>query len=52
MVTKILPRLDRVLRDMEIFADKLARHPELIGLGGALRPSSGMKETPPYRIYP
>jgi len=52
MVTKILPRLDRILRDMEIFADKLARHPELIGLGGALRPSSGSKETPPYRIYP
>ncbi len=52
MVTKILPRLDRVLRDMEIFADKLARHPELIGLGGAIRPSSGMKETPPFRIYP
>lgn len=52
MVTKILPRLDRVLRDVEIFADKLARHPELIGIGGAIRPSSGMKETPPYRIYP
>ena len=52
MVTKILPRLDRVLRDMEIFADKLARHPELIGIGGVIRPSSGAKETPPYRIYP
>ncbi len=52
MVTKILPRLDRTLRDVEIFADKLARHPELIGLGGALRPSSGLKESPPYRIYP
>ena len=52
MVTKILPRLDRVLRDVEIFADKLARHPELIGIGGVVRPSSGMKETPPFRIYP
>jgi phospholipid/cholesterol/gamma-HCH transport system substrate-binding protein len=52
MVTKILPRLDRTLRDVEIFADKLARHPELIGIGGALRPSSGSKESPPYRIYP
>jgi phospholipid/cholesterol/gamma-HCH transport system substrate-binding protein len=56
MVTKILPRLDRVLRDVEIFADKLARHPELIGLGGAIRPSTGIKESPfsppHYRIYP
>jgi phospholipid/cholesterol/gamma-HCH transport system substrate-binding protein len=56
MVTRILPRLDRVLRDIEIFADKLARHPELIGIGGAIRPSTGIKESPwsppTYRIYP
>jgi phospholipid/cholesterol/gamma-HCH transport system substrate-binding protein len=55
MVTKILPRLDRVMRDVEIFADKLARHPELIGLGGIIRPSSGLKEAPsviPYRVIP
>ncbi len=51
MVTRILPRLDRVLRDVEIFADKLARHPELIGIGGVVRPSSGLKEAP-FRIYP
>jgi phospholipid/cholesterol/gamma-HCH transport system substrate-binding protein len=57
MATKILPRLDRVLQDVEIFADKLARHPELIGVGGVIRPSSGLKESPtqptqPYRIWP
>ena len=51
MMTRILPRVDRVMRDVEIFADKLARHPELIGLGGVVRPSSGLKETP-FRIYP
>lgn len=45
MVNKMLPRVDRALRDVEIFADKLARHPELIGVGGALRPSSGVKES-------
>src|SRR5205807_2046870 len=44
MTAKILPRLDRVMRDMEIFADKLARHPELLGISGALRPSTGIKE--------
>lgn len=51
MVTKILPRIDRVLRDMEIFSDKLARHPELLGLRGVIVPSVGLKESP-YRIYP
>jgi len=52
MTTKILPRVDRVLRDIEIFADKLARHPELIGIGGVIRPSSGLKESPAFKIYP
>lgn len=46
MVSRILPRLDRVLRDVEIFADKIARHPEALGLGGVIRPSSGLKENP------
>jgi phospholipid/cholesterol/gamma-HCH transport system substrate-binding protein len=54
MVTKILPRLDRTLRDIETFADKLARHPELLGIPGIFRPSSGLKEAPsrPYHIFP
>jgi len=55
MVTRILPRLDRVLRDVEIFSDKIARHPESLGLGGVLRPSSGLKESPtviPYYRMP
>lgn len=47
MVTRILPRLDRVLRDVEIFSDKIARHPEVLGVSGAIRPSSGAKEAPP-----
>jgi ABC-type transporter Mla subunit MlaD len=46
MVTRVIPRLDRILADMEIFADKLARHPEAIGLGGVVRPGNGLKETP------
>jgi phospholipid/cholesterol/gamma-HCH transport system substrate-binding protein len=44
IVNRMLPRIDRALRDVEIFADKLARHPELLGIGGAIRPSSGVKE--------
>jgi ABC-type transporter Mla subunit MlaD len=46
MVTRMLPRLDRALGDLEIFADKLARHPEALGLGGVVRPGTGLKEGP------
>jgi phospholipid/cholesterol/gamma-HCH transport system substrate-binding protein len=45
MVTRILPRLDRAMKDFEIFADKIARHPETLGVGGAIRPSSGVKDS-------
>ena len=31
---------------VEVFADKIARHPESIGLGGAVRPSAGLKDMP------
>jgi ABC-type transporter Mla subunit MlaD len=46
MVQKMMPRLDRVLKDFETFADKLARHPEALGLGGVVRPGSGLKDPP------
>jgi ABC-type transporter Mla subunit MlaD len=49
-VMKMLPRFDRILKDMEVFADKLARHPEALGIGGVVRPSSGVKEAPTH--YP
>jgi ABC-type transporter Mla subunit MlaD len=52
MVTRILPRLDRMLKDLEVFADKLARHPESLGLGGVVRPSSGIKDPPRSSFYP
>src|SRR5205085_1389280 len=52
MLTRIIPRLDRVLHDFEVFADKLARHPEALGLGGVVRPSSGLKEPPSQPYYP
>jgi len=47
---RILPRVDRILRDIEVFADKIARHPESLGVGGAIRPNSGLKDPPnvPY----
>jgi phospholipid/cholesterol/gamma-HCH transport system substrate-binding protein len=45
-LAKMMPRVERILKDAETFADKLARHPELIGAGGAIRPSSGLKDGP------
>lgn len=52
MAARILPRLDRVLKDVEVFADKIARHPESIGLGGVVRPNSGIKDPPRSSIGP
>jgi phospholipid/cholesterol/gamma-HCH transport system substrate-binding protein len=51
-IAKMLPRLDRILKDLEVFADKLARHPELIGAGGAIKGSDGLKDTPKMGITP
>lgn len=39
----VLKNLDPVVRDMRIFTDKVARHPEIIGVGGALKGSTGLK---------
>ncbi len=44
MMTRIMPRLDRALRDLEIFADKVARHPEILGAVGIFQPSTGLKK--------
>ncbi len=46
MLTRLMPRVERILRDVEVFADKIARHPESLGVGGAISPSSGLKEAP------
>ena len=39
----LMRNMEPLMRDLQIFADKVARHPELIGLGGALKNSSGLK---------
>jgi phospholipid/cholesterol/gamma-HCH transport system substrate-binding protein len=40
----LLQNLEPILRDMRVFSDKVARHPEIIGVSGALRGSSGLKD--------
>jgi ABC-type transporter Mla subunit MlaD len=52
-LSKLMPRFDHIMRDFEIFADKLARHPELLGVRGAVAPGNGLKEAPaPYKVAP
>jgi phospholipid/cholesterol/gamma-HCH transport system substrate-binding protein len=43
-LSNLVQSLDPVLKDIRIFSDKVARHPELMGVSGAIRPSSGIKE--------
>jgi phospholipid/cholesterol/gamma-HCH transport system substrate-binding protein len=40
----LLRNLEPIVQDMRVFTDKVARHPEVLGVGGALRPSSGLKD--------
>lgn len=40
----LMRNLEPVLRDLREFSDKIARNPELLGLGGAVRPSTGLKD--------
>jgi phospholipid/cholesterol/gamma-HCH transport system substrate-binding protein len=46
LLSKSMPRVDRILKDLETFADKLARHPEKLGVSGVVKPDSGLKDPP------
>ena len=45
-LARVMGRAEKISRDLEVFSDKIARRPELIGVGGAFRPSSGLKDLP------
>ena len=51
-ITKMMPRLDRILTDLETFADKLARLPESLGMRGVVKPGSGLKDGEPLNPRP
>ena len=48
----LLRNLEPVIRDLRVFSDKVARHPELVGVSGALRGSSGLKDPPQDAAIP
>jgi len=41
----LLKNLDPVMSNMREFSDKVARNPELMGVGGAIRPSTGLRDS-------
>ncbi|HUQ71589.1 MAG TPA: hypothetical protein VM165_18820 [Planctomycetaceae bacterium] len=41
----LLKNLDPVMLNMREFSDKVARNPELMGVGGAIRPSTGLRDS-------
>jgi phospholipid/cholesterol/gamma-HCH transport system substrate-binding protein len=41
----LLKNAEPVLRDLREFSDKVARNPEILGVGGAVRPSGGLKDS-------
>ncbi len=53
-LTRTLLRAEKIAQDLQVFADKVARRPEVIGVGGAVRPSAGLKESPnaPLQVQP
>ena len=45
-LSRVMARAEKITEDLSTFADKVARRPQLIGLGGVVHPSSGLKESP------
>lgn len=39
----MMKNLGPLMEDLRIFSDKIARHPELLGIQGVIEPSSGIK---------
>jgi len=39
----IMRNIEPTVKDLRVFADKIARHPEKLGVGGTLHPDSGLK---------
>jgi phospholipid/cholesterol/gamma-HCH transport system substrate-binding protein len=43
-LSSLVQSLDPVLRDVRVFSDRIARHPELLGISGAIKGSNGLKD--------
>ncbi len=45
-INQLSRELRPIVNDVRIFTDKLARHPEQLGVRGAIKPSNGLKKSP------
>lgn len=45
-INQLSKELRPIVKDVRIFTDKLARHPEQLGVRGAIQPSNGLKKSP------
>lgn len=48
-VEEITKQVKPVMNDMRVFSDKIARHPEMLGVRGALQRNPGTKGVPPLQ---
>lgn len=49
-IEELTQELRPIVDDARIFSDKIARHPELLGVRGAIKPENGSKSLPPVGI--
>ncbi|NLS95172.1 MAG: MCE family protein [Planctomycetaceae bacterium] len=49
-VEELTQQLRPIVNDARIFSDKIARHPEILGVRGAIKPEDGTKSLPPVGI--
>lgn len=45
-MARTMVQAEIVMRDLQVFSDKVARRPELLGVSGLLRQSNGVKDAP------
>ncbi|MHB8902592.1 MAG: MlaD family protein [Thermoguttaceae bacterium] len=49
-IEELTQDLRPIISDARLFSDKIARHPELLGVRGAIKPEDGSKSLPPVGI--
>jgi phospholipid/cholesterol/gamma-HCH transport system substrate-binding protein len=45
LLNVLLRGIEPIVQDMREFSDKVARRPEILGVGGAIQPSNGLRDT-------
>ena len=51
-IARQMKQLDYILKNVDTFTDKIARHPELLGVRGAVSGSNGLKDPEPPPHFP